>query len=190
MADKDLVTVENRSGGKVVIRIPDRGIRRELMPGQTIKMTKEEVEALAYTGTGGGLSLIKNYLLVNDKNTLDDLNVKREPEYYMNADNIANLIRNGSLDEFKDFLDFAPEGAIDMLKDLSVQLPLNDYDKRHALLEMAGYDVDAAIKHAKENTMPEDGEEPAEEPKKVRRTATATTSARRVVKKTTTETDK
>ena len=108
----------------------------------------------------------------------------------MNADNIANLIRNGSLDEFKDFLDFAPAGAIDILKDLSVQLPLNDYDKRHALQEMTGFDVDAAIKHAAEEKASDDGKKAEEESKKVRRTTTATTPARRVVKKATTEVEK
>ena len=162
----DLVTVENRTAGKIVYQIPDRHIRRELAPRQTIRVPKEEIEALSYTA--GGLDLIRNHLLVKDEQVLDALNIHREPEYYMNADNVAKLIKEGTLNEFKDALDFAPDGVKDMIKDLSVQLPLNDYSKRQALKEMTGFDVDAAIQHAKENAAA-DNEDTAEEAPKVRR---------------------
>ena len=164
----DLVTVENRTAGKIVYQIPDRHIRRELAPRQTIKVPKEEIEALSYTA--GGLDLIRNHLLVKDEQILDDLNIHREPEYYMNADNVARLIRQGTLDEFKDALDFAPDGVVDMIKDLSVQIPLNDYSKRQALKEMTGFDVDAAIQHDQENKAVEGDSAPAEAAPKVRRT--------------------
>ena len=164
----ELVTVENRTAGKIVYQIPDRHIRRELAPRQVIKVPKEEVEALSYTA--GGLDLIRNHLLVKDEQVLDNLNIHREPEYYMNADNVVKLIKQGSLDEFKDALDFAPDGVVDMIKDLSVQLPLNDYSKRQALREMTGFDVDAAIKHDQENKAIEEDETPAESAPKIRRT--------------------
>lgn len=166
----DLVTVENRTAGKIVYRIPDKGIRRELAPRQKIRVTKQEIEDLSYTS--GGLDLIRNHLLVKDEEILDDLNIHREPEYYMNADNVAKLIRQGTLDEFKDALDFAPDGVIDMIKDLSVQIPLNDYSKRQALKEMTGFDVDAAIQHDKENKAADDGEAVAAPVQKTRRTQT------------------
>ena len=163
----DLVTVENRTAGKIVYQIPDRHIRRELAPRQTIRVPKEEIEALSYTA--GGLDLIRNHLLVKDEQVLDALNIHREPEYYMNADNVAKLIKEGTLNEFKDALDFAPDGVKDMIKDLSVQIPLNDFSKRQALKEMTGFDVDAAIQHDRENKMSDDGEEIAAPAPKVRR---------------------
>lgn len=166
----ELVTVENRTAGKIVYQIPDRHIRRELAPRQSIRVPKEEVEALSYTA--GGLDLIRNHLLVKDEEVLDELNIHREPEYYMNADNVAKLIREGSLNEFKDALDFAPDGVKDMIKDLSVQMPLNDYAKRQALKEMTGFDVDAAIQHDKENRAIEDNETPAAAAPKTRRVQT------------------
>ena len=182
----DLVTVENRTAGKIVYQIPDRHIRRELAPRQSIRVPKEEIEALSYTA--GGLDLIRNHLLVKDEQILDDLNIHREPEYYMNADNVAALIKTGTLDEFKDALDFAPEGVVDMIKDLSVQIPLNDFSKRNALREMTGFDVDAAIAHDRENKAAEGDEPVAEAPAKVRRTAAATpgrrTSGAKIIKKT------
>ena len=166
----ELVTVENRTAGKIVYQIPDRHIRRELAPRQSIRVPKEEVEALSYTA--GGLDLIRNHLLVKDEEVLDELNIHREPEYYMNADNVAKLIREGSLNEFKDALDFAPDGVKDMIKDLSVQMPLNDFSKRQALKEMTGFDVDAAIQHDKENKTIEGDEAPAAAAPKTRRVQT------------------
>ena len=50
-----------------------------------------------------------------------------------------------SLDEFKDALDFAPLGVIDLIQDLSVKLPISDIHKRQALKEKTGFDVDRAI---------------------------------------------
>ena len=182
----DFVTVENRSAGKIIYNIPDRHIRRELAPRQSIKVPKEEIEALAYTS--GGMDLIRNHLLVKDDQMLDELNIHREPEYYMNADNVAALIKNGSMDEFLDALDFAPEGVIDMIKDLSVQIPLNDFSKRQALKEKTGFDVDAAIAHDVENRTPEGDETVVKEEPKVRRTAKAQTQRRtsgtKIIKKT------
>ena len=163
----ELVTVENRTAGKIVYQIPDRHIRRELAPRQVIRVPKEEIEALSYTA--GGLDLIRNHLLVKDEQVLDDLNIHREPEYYMNADNVAKLIKEGTLNEFKDALDFAPDGVKDMIKDLSVQIPLNDFSKRQALKEMTGFDVDAAIQHDQENKAIEGNDAPAAPAPKVRR---------------------
>ena len=179
----EYVTVENRSAGKIVYNIPDRHIRRELAPRQSIRVPKEEIEALAYVA--GGMDLIRNHLLVKDDQMLDELNVHREPEYYWNADKVAALIKTGTMDEFLDALDFAPDGVVDMIKDLSVQLPLNDFSKRNALKEKTGFDVDAAIAHDRENKAPDDDTPVAPEPKKVRRTQA--TQGRRVIKKTATE---
>ena len=60
---------------------------------------------------------------------------------------IVDLIRTGSLDAFLDCLDFAPVGVIDLLKKYAVSVPLADYEKRKALKEKTGFDVDAALKN-------------------------------------------
>jgi hypothetical protein len=63
----------------------------------------------------------------------------------MSEADIAELIARGSLDQFLDFLDFAPTGEIDLLKALAVKVPLSDYDKRIALKNKTGFDVDKAL---------------------------------------------
>lgn len=183
--------VKNRTAGKIIYTIPDRGIRRELAPGQAIRVNKDEIEALSYTN--GGLDLIRNHLLVEDEQVLDYLNIHREPEYYMDAAQVAKLIKQGTLDEFKDALDFAPDGVKDMIKDLSVQLPINDHAKMQALKTQLGFDVEEAIKHDLENkAIDEEAPRAAERTRRVqtispRRTqpkiATEAATAKKIIKR-------
>ena len=69
----------------------------------------------------------------------------------MSERDIAALIQAGSLDAFLDALDFAPIGVIDLIKKLSIEIPLVDIQKRKALKEKTGFDVEAALKHNEED---------------------------------------
>jgi hypothetical protein len=72
------------------------------------------------------------------------------------------------MDEWLDCLDFAPDGVLDLVKKLSVDLPLSDYNKRQALKEKLGFDVDKAI-----TNLTAEQAENKKESKPVRRTETA-----------------
>jgi hypothetical protein len=61
----------------------------------------------------------------------------------------------GTLDQFLDCLDFAPESVKEMIKDMAVDLPLNDIKKREAILDKLGFDVSKAI--SIKNTKYDDG---------------------------------
>ena len=63
-------------------------------------------------------------------------------------------MKTGSLDEFLDCLDFAPEGVKDLIKNLAVDLPLNDVAKREAIFNKLGFNVDNAIRIKKESEDP------------------------------------
>jgi hypothetical protein len=93
----------------------------------------------------GGTYIITNYLQIKDTEVIDDLGMTIEPEYNMSAEDVKKLMIEGSLDAFLDCLDFAPEGVIQIIKDLSVKLPLNDVAKRKAVKDKTGFDVDRAI---------------------------------------------
>ncbi len=160
--------VKNRSAGMVVYRIPEAGIRREFMPGESKKVDFEELEKLAYQP--GGRDLMAEYLIIQANEVLDELGIHREPEYYMNEENVIKLLQTGSLDEFLDCLDFAPAGVMDLVQKYSVSLPLNDFNKRKALKEKTGFDVDAALR----NMMAEKEDNGKIEPNKERRVKTET----------------
>lgn len=148
MDNNTMYMVTNRSASMVVYSVPEDNVRREFAPGETKKIRHGELEKLSYQP--GGSELISNYLLIKNDDAIKELNVHTEPEYFLTQPEIIELIQHGSLDAWLDCLDFAPDGVIEMIKTLSVQLPLDNHQKRKALKEKTGFDVDAAIKHAEE----------------------------------------
>lgn len=163
-----MYNVKNRSSSVVVYRIPETNLRREFQPGETKRIPFGELEKLTYQP--GGHALLEEFLQIVDEAATSNLNVRREVEYDMSEAQIRDLLVKGSLDAFLDALDFAPIGVIDLIKTMSVQLPLEDYNKRKALLEKTGFDVDKAVA----NVQAEKAEEKAAE------TASAAPTERRV----------
>ena len=151
----DMISVKNRGASVVVYRIPEAGIRRSFAPGETKLISLKELEQLTYQP--GGMAILTAFLQVQDEATLTSMGARVEPEYHMSEKDIANLIMNGSIDAFLDALDFAPIAVIDLIKKLSVSLPLLDMSKRKALKEKTGFDVEAAIKHVEEEKEDEGG---------------------------------
>lgn len=127
----------------------------------------------------GGLELLYNYLMVEDKEIINYLiNGEVAPEYWLTEDKIPSWLVTSSLDEFKDALDFAPEGTKDLIKKYAVLTELNDFSKREAIKEQLGFDVTRAIENSKDD-------EPKTETKQNTRRATPATATpqRRVVVK-------
>ena len=138
------VGVKNRSHSTVIYSVPDLRVRREFSPGETKQIAFEELEALTYRA--GGLNLIRDCLLIEDEGMAKQLiNRKIEPEYWLDEAGVKKLMETSSLDEFLDCLDFAPEGVIELIKDIATKLPLNDVQKREALKNKTGYDLDRAL---------------------------------------------
>lgn len=140
--------VKNRSSAKVAYTVQYNGnkIHQSYNPGEVKNVPYEELRQLSYQH--GGPDLIYNYLQIgNNAEVLNSFNLRPEPEYFLNENQIKNLLTTGSLDEFLDCLDFAPIGVIDLIKKYAVDLPLNDYNKRRAIKEVLGFDVDSAIKN-------------------------------------------
>ena len=150
MEDSRKVKVRNRASGTIVYRIPDmNNLRREFMSREEKILTFEELRKLV--GTPGGRAIIEQYLVIKDKDIIDELDISVEPEYFYEKEQVENLLKNGTIDEFLDCLDFAPDGVLDLVKEYSVTLPLNDVEKRQALKEKLSFDVDQAIRIQKES---------------------------------------
>ena len=93
------------------------------------------------------MEIITRFLQVQDNEVLNSFNMRVEPEYHMSERDVANLLVNGSLDEFLDALDFAPDGVMDLIKRMAISIPLMDMNKREALKKKTGLDVDAALRN-------------------------------------------
>lgn len=138
-----MVKVKNRSDSTVGYYLPEEHLNRNFAPGEVKDLKKEELEKAAYVP--GGLTILQDYLLISDKEFAESLGIKIEPEYWMTDEEIKENITHGSLDLFLDILDFAPEGVIDIIKKLAVELPLGDRAKLEALYKATGFDAEKAI---------------------------------------------
>ena len=171
--------VTNRSAGRVIYNIPEDHIRREFYNKETKEIALSELEKLAQQP--GGRKLIYNYLSIQDADTVGHLvNRPIEPEYWLTEDKIPEWMNTCSLDEFKDALDFAPEGIKDLIKKYAVSLPLNDFAKRQAMFEQLGFNVTKAIENSGEEGEPTKIGKSAE--RRVIRNENAETQLRVVIK--------
>ena len=154
MEKTTLIKVLNRDNGSVVYSIPEmNGLRRVFQAGETKEITFEELEKLSYIP--GGMELLEDSLVIlNNKQAINLILGHVEPEYSYSREDIIKLMKTGSLDEFLDCLDFAPEGVKDLIKTLSVELPLNDVAKREAIFNKLGFNVDNAIRIKRESSEP------------------------------------
>lgn len=144
MEDSKKLKVRNRSHSSVVYVVPDmNNLRREFSGLEEKIITFEELRKL--NGLYGGRRLLENDLVIKDKEALEELNLHVEPEYFYGKEEVDKLLREGSMDQFLDCLDFAPDGVIDLIKSEAVALPLNDVSKREVLLNKLGYDVNKII---------------------------------------------
>ena len=181
MDKNTLIKVLNRDNGATIYSIPEmNGLRRVFQAGETKEVTFEELQKLSYIP--GGMALLKENLVILDNDEAVNLILNHvEPEYSYTKNDIINLLKNGTLDELLDCLDFAPEGVKELIKAAAVEMPLNDVAKRQAILEKLGFNIDNALKIKKEVQIPEE-----EKPNMERRVKKTTTednkTVRRVVK--------
>jgi hypothetical protein len=154
--------VKNRSAHRVGYTILN-GPRRVFNAGETLEISIEEIGQLMYQP--GGRVLIEKYLLIPEEGR-QALNWEQDiqPEYDYTEEDITNIMLKGSLDEFLDMIDFAPEGVITLIRKLAITLPLNDMNKMEAFKNKFGYDIASAIKHQKEVEKELKGENFNEEP--------------------------
>lgn len=175
---EQMCKVTNRSAGMVIYNIPEDHIRREFYNHETKEIPLSELEKLAQRP--GGRNLIYNYLSIQNADVVQHLvNHQIEPEYWLTEDKIPSWMNTCTLDEFKDALDFAPEGIKDLIKQYAVSLPLNDFAKRQAMLEQLKFDVTKAIENSGEDGEPIKVGKPAE--RRVSHDESAGTQQRRVV---------
>ena len=139
-----LVKVTNRDNGVVGYQIPDMNINRNFAPKETKQVPLSELKALQFVP--GGEFTLRNLLIVNDMDALSALNMADvEPEYHYTEDDVRTLLHQGSLDQLEDALNFAPEGVINLIKDIAVKEEVADVRKRDLIYKKTGFNVNNAI---------------------------------------------
>ena len=145
----EVYVVKNRSASRVHYSVPELGVKsRDFAPGEVKKIKREELEGLSYLP--GGANLIRNYLLITNPQAREEFVGQVEPEYNMIEKEVKELIISGSNDEWLDCLDFAPEGVIDLIKTLAVEIPLTDTVKMEQFKQKKGVDLARQIRAKQE----------------------------------------
>lgn len=140
----ELISVTNRDSGHVGYTIPERGLHRSFMAGETKKIPLDELQQLQWVP--GGEYILKHLLIINNRDALSALNMEVEPEYFYTEEDIKKLLSSeGTLDQLRDFLDYSPAGGIELLKKIAVEVELPDTRKRKIISEATGFSIDNAI---------------------------------------------
>lgn len=178
-----MVKIKNRSSGTLVYKVRDLNVRRQFTPGEEKEVSFEELKRLSYEA--GGMTIIKDYLIIKDKEVVDELIGNVEPEYFYTEKEVREILTKGSLDQLLDTLDYASPGVLDIIKKLAVELEIPDVRAREAIQKATGLNVTKAIEiknvSTEENSVNEEETKQRrstpiqvnEEKKTERRTATA-----------------
>lgn len=149
LAKDAIVKVRNRSYGTIGYSIPEMRIQRKFQKNETKEITMEELRKLSFQP--GGQVLINQFLVVEDKQALKELNPNYEPEYFYKEADVERILTTASYEEFLDCLDFAPEGVIGLMKTKAVELEIPDLRKREAIQKKTGFNITRQIEINKES---------------------------------------
>ena len=138
-----MVPVTNRDNGEVVVVLSNDKLIH-FNAGETRKISLEDLAEMR-SGEGNRV-LLKDYLMIKDQQALDYLEIETEPEYFYTKEEIRVLLETGTLEQLEDCLNFAPEGVLDILKDVALSIELPDTRKRKLISQKTGYDIDNIIR--------------------------------------------
>lgn len=144
MVNKDtLVKVTNRSNSIVGYTLPEMHITRRFRAGETKELPAGELRALSWTK--GGKVILEDHLVMDNPDLVNEIIYNVQPEYFYTKDDVKELLLRGSNNQLLDALDFGGDGIKSLIKDLAVELQLNDVQKRNIIKEKTGFDVTKAI---------------------------------------------
>ena len=144
LEDKEMVEVRNLVDHMVVYKIDELNRRVVFNPFETKKVPVDELRRLNYQ-TGGQI-LLHNYLCILNDELRQEFSIDPTViEYDWTIKDIDAALTSSPIDELLDALEFGPEGIKNMLVDRAVQLKIPDTNRRKAIQEITGVDVNNMI---------------------------------------------
>lgn len=178
LEDKELVEVRNLVDHMVVYKIDELNRRVVFNPFETKKVPVDELRRLNYQH--GGQILLHNYLCVLNDELRQEFGIDPTMvEYDWTIKDIDAALTSSPIDELLDALEFGPEGIKNMLVDRAVQLKIPDTNRRKAIQEITGVDVNNMI-NFKEQAETDEKKDAAAAPHTRRTSQSVTVGGRRV----------
>lgn len=180
--DDDIIEITNLLDCTCGYIVDLTGVRRILPPHASFKVKASELRELFYQR--GGQELLHNYIRVGNKALAQEfgVDVDNTPEYNWGRKDVIDALNNPDIDVLLDALDFAPDGIKQLIADVAVETEVADVNKRKAISDKFGIDVDAMITN--KHLAVQETEEKEEKPARRRTAAKKTTTSTRRVKKT------
>lgn len=179
LQDKDVVEVRNLVDHMVVYKIDELNRRVVFNPFETKKVQVDELRRLNYQH--GGRILLHNYLCIKDQELRQEFGVDPSMiEYDWTLRDVDAALTSRPIDELMDALEFGPDGIKELLIDRAVQLRIPDTNRRKAIQDITGVDVNNMIQLKEQ--LEADNPAAAEAPH-TRRVETQTLSSGRRVRK-------
>jgi hypothetical protein len=142
--------VTSKFNGYVSVSLLNSGIKYVWNNiNSSLDLTKEEIKQIL--NTPGGRDILENKVIISDADILKELNLNVEPEYFYTEKDIEDLLKNGSIDQLQDALDFAPEGTVDLIVETATKMKLEDRNKLKIIKESTGFDVESMIDISADN---------------------------------------
>ena len=155
MVEKDrIISLMNRDTGTVGYTLEDTGTHRRFTAGETKQVPFAEIEKLSWAK--GGKELLRDYLIIQDKEAAEEILGSVEPEYFYTKETVKKLLTEGTLEQLQDTLEFGPRGVIELVKQEAVELQVNNVAMRKEIQKQTSFNVDKAIEINEESK--EDGE--------------------------------
>ena len=158
MVEKDrIISLMNRDTGTVGYTLEDSGLHRRFTAGETKKVTFDEIEKLSWAP--GGKELLREYLIIQDKEAAEEILGNVEPEYFYTRDTVKKLLTDGTLAQLQDTLEFAPKGVVDLVKQEAVEMKLDSNVKREEIQKATNFNVTRSIELNEDEDNSQDVEE-------------------------------
>lgn len=158
---KKKIKVWNRSRAHLTYTVSDMRIKRSFTPmgthGDMLLVPVEEVQALMYEP--GGRTMLSDYLLIKDQEVCEFLGLTVEPEYYYETEQVKELLKNGTIEQLQDCLEFAPAGVIDLIKKYAVEDEIDSHVKRDIIGKALNLSIDSMIRNNRLSISENDGDE-------------------------------
>lgn len=142
------IKVISRSKNGCSLKMENGTFKRWPRRGFEVLMSKDEI--LNAANSNGGRRMLENHLMITDKDVLKEIGIEVEQEYFYNEKAVKALLLEGSLGDLEDALKISNEGIREMIKDIAVEIKLDDISKRNTISKYSGVNVNDVIRFTEE----------------------------------------
>lgn len=146
VTDSTNIRVKNLVNYKVGYTVDEDNVNRQFEPYEIKQIRAGELRKLNYTR--GGHVMLTQYLSVMNRDLANEFGIDDDSfdnEYNWDAEKVDSVLTKEPIEVLQDALDFGPIGIKELIKDRAIELKIDSMDKRQAISEALGVDLNSMI---------------------------------------------